>query len=64
MQEGEELAKQNKELVQANRQLIEEKDLHNVIVKEKILQSKSQSQEVRDSFAETSPKLTLFSCKG
>lgn len=51
VQEGEELAKQNKELVQANRQLIEEKDLHNVIVKEKILQSKSQSQEVKDLYA-------------
>ena len=46
VQEGEELQKQNKILMNANRQLIEEKDLHNVIVKEKILQAKAQAQEV------------------
>ncbi|KAJ3107444.1 hypothetical protein HDU97_004040 [Phlyctochytrium planicorne] len=48
VQEGEELSKQNAMLLRANRQLIEEKDLHNVIVKEKILQAKQQAQEIKD----------------
>ncbi|KAJ3224793.1 hypothetical protein HDU81_008346 [Chytriomyces hyalinus] len=48
VQEGEELAKQNKVLQLANRQLMEEKDLHNVIVKEKVLQVKQQAQEIKD----------------
>ncbi|KAJ3004874.1 UNVERIFIED_CONTAM: hypothetical protein HDU68_004864 [Siphonaria sp. JEL0065] len=48
VQEGEELSKQNRELLQANRQLMEEKDLHNVIVKEKVLQVKQQAQEIKD----------------
>lgn len=46
VQEGEELVKQNVSLSQNNRHLNEEKELHNVIVKEKILQSKQQAQEV------------------
>ena len=41
--ESEELSKANQQLAAANRQLIEEKNLHNTIVKEKILQTKSQS---------------------
>ncbi|KAI9327763.1 hypothetical protein BDR26DRAFT_78217 [Obelidium mucronatum] len=48
VQEGEELSKQNRALLQANRQLMEEKDLHNVIVKEKVLQVKQQAQEIKD----------------
>ncbi|KAJ3268505.1 hypothetical protein HDU76_011413, partial [Blyttiomyces sp. JEL0837] len=48
VQEGEELSRQNQTLVQSNRQLLEEKDLHNVIVKEKILQAKQQAQEIKD----------------
>ncbi|KAJ3111642.1 hypothetical protein HDU96_005501 [Phlyctochytrium bullatum] len=48
VQEGEELQKQNTMLLRANRQLMEEKDLHNVIVKEKILQAKQQAQEIKD----------------
>lgn len=46
VQEGEELGKTNTQLTQVNKQLLEEKDLHDVIVKEKILQTKQQSQEV------------------
>ncbi|KAJ3400609.1 hypothetical protein HDV05_001009, partial [Chytridiales sp. JEL 0842] len=48
VQEGEELQKQNALLMAANRQLMEEKDLHNVIVKEKILQAKQQAQEIKE----------------
>ncbi|KAJ3074238.1 hypothetical protein HDU98_011806 [Podochytrium sp. JEL0797] len=48
VEEGEELGKQNRALLLANRQLMEEKDLHNVIVKEKVLQVKQQSQEIKD----------------
>ncbi|KAL2916636.1 hypothetical protein HK105_203748 [Polyrhizophydium stewartii] len=48
VQEGEELAKMNAELVEANRQLTEEKDLHNVVVKEKIMQTKKQEQEIKE----------------
>lgn len=44
--EGDELNKNNMQLNQANRQLSDEKDLHNVIVKEKILQAKQQSLKV------------------
>ncbi|KAI8926332.1 hypothetical protein BC831DRAFT_232057 [Entophlyctis helioformis] len=48
VQEGEELSKANAELTESNRQLTEEKDLHNVIVKEKIMQSKQQEQEIKE----------------
>lgn len=48
VQEGEELVKQNVSLSQNNRHLSEEKELHNVIVKEKIMQSKQQAQEMKD----------------
>ncbi|KAJ3392087.1 hypothetical protein HDU84_004796 [Entophlyctis sp. JEL0112] len=48
VQESEELTKQNKALLEANRQLMEEKDLHNVIVKEKVLQVKQQAQEIKE----------------
>ncbi|KAJ3299312.1 hypothetical protein HK104_009431, partial [Borealophlyctis nickersoniae] len=48
VQEGEELTKSNMELAQTNRHLAEEKDLHDVIVKEKILQTKQQSHEIKD----------------
>ncbi|KAK6099782.1 hypothetical protein MT418_001167 [Batrachochytrium dendrobatidis] len=48
VQEGEELSKANIELTQANRQLSEEKDLHNVIVKEKIIKAKTQEKEIKD----------------
>ena len=47
VQEGEDLNKQNTELIEANRQLSEEKDLNNVIVKEKILQTKQQESEIK-----------------
>ncbi|ORY43712.1 hypothetical protein BCR33DRAFT_246834 [Rhizoclosmatium globosum] len=48
VEEGAELQKQNRALLQANRQLMEEKDLHNVIVKEKVLQVKQQAQEIKE----------------
>ena len=44
--EGDELSKVNNQLTQANRQLSDEKDLHNVIVKEKIMQARQQSVKV------------------
>ena len=46
VQEGEELSKQNHNLVESNRELVEEKDIHNVIVKEKIIQTKQNEKEV------------------
>jgi hypothetical protein len=46
VREGDELNKTNTHLSQANRQLSDEKDLHNVIVKEKIVQTRQQSQKV------------------
>ncbi|KAI9208040.1 uncharacterized protein BJ171DRAFT_636549 [Polychytrium aggregatum] len=46
VQEGEELAKQNAELKEHNRQLCEDRDMHNVIVKEKISQTRQQMEEI------------------
>ncbi|KAJ3224222.1 hypothetical protein HK099_000083 [Clydaea vesicula] len=47
VQEGEELKAKNLRLTEQNRFLLEEKELHNVIVKEKILQYKQQCQEIK-----------------
>ena len=44
--EGDEMSKSNTTLIQQNRQLLDEKDLHNVIIKEKIIQSKQQTIKV------------------
>ncbi|TPX67745.1 hypothetical protein SpCBS45565_g03666 [Spizellomyces sp. 'palustris'] len=46
VQEGEDLGKTNSRLSNVNKQLLEEKDFHDVIVKEKILQTKQQTKEV------------------
>ncbi|TPX62313.1 hypothetical protein PhCBS80983_g00426 [Powellomyces hirtus] len=46
--EGEEMTKTNLELANTNRQLLEEKNLHDVIVKEKIMQAKQQAKEIKD----------------
>lgn len=46
VEEGKELNRINHELMQRNRELSEENELHNVIVKEKILQAKKQEAEV------------------
>lgn len=46
VEEGVELNRLNNELLQKNRELSEENDLHGVIVKEKIVQCKKQEQEV------------------
>ena len=46
VEQGDELTKANTKLSVTNRQLEEEQDLHNVIVKEKIHQTKEQTQEV------------------
>ncbi|KAJ3017888.1 hypothetical protein HKX48_003303 [Thoreauomyces humboldtii] len=48
VQEGEEMAKTNAELVLVNRQLLDEKNLHDVIVKEKITQTKQQAREIKE----------------
>ncbi|KAI8819478.1 uncharacterized protein EV422DRAFT_534892 [Fimicolochytrium jonesii] len=48
VQEGEELNKANAELVLTNKQLLEEKNLHDVMVKEKILQNKQQSKDIKE----------------
>ena len=48
LEEGTELGKANSNLQAANRMLTEEKDIHNVIVKEKILQTRTQSHDVWD----------------
>ncbi|KAJ1556530.1 hypothetical protein HK405_002621, partial [Cladochytrium tenue] len=48
VQEGEELSRRNRELEEANRQLVEEKELHNVVVREKILQAKAHAQEAKE----------------
>ncbi|KAJ3128779.1 hypothetical protein HK098_003545 [Nowakowskiella sp. JEL0407] len=48
VQEGEELKKLNQKLLVENRRLKEESELHDVIVKEKILQNKQQSSEILD----------------
>jgi hypothetical protein len=44
--EGDELNKTNRQLSEVNRQLSDEKEIHNVVVKEKILQCKQQSVRV------------------
>ena len=44
--EGDELSKVNSHLSQTNRQLSDEKEINNVVVKEKIIQCKQQSQTV------------------
>ena len=46
VEEGKELNRINNELMQRNRELSEENELHGVIVKEKILQAKKQESEV------------------
>ncbi|EPZ33580.1 hypothetical protein O9G_000355 [Rozella allomycis CSF55] len=46
MQEREELLKQNNKLVDGNKDLVEEKKLHDEIVKQKIVQSKGQNLKV------------------
>jgi guanylate kinase len=46
VEQGEELSKVNTRLQSDNRKLEEDHDLHNVIVKEKIHQTKSQTVEV------------------
>lgn len=51
VQEGEELKKENARLSSQNKSLLEAKDLHDVIIKEKILQHKQQSQEIADLHA-------------
>ncbi|KAI8808503.1 hypothetical protein BJ742DRAFT_772166 [Cladochytrium replicatum] len=48
VQEGEDLSRRNSELVGTNRHLAEENDLHNVIVKQKIVHSQQQSAEIKD----------------
>ena len=44
--EGEDLQKLNNKLAITNKQLLEEKDLNSIIVKEKIMQSKKQNDQV------------------
>jgi len=44
--EGEDLHKMNTQLSITNKQLLEEKDLNSIIVKEKIMQSKKQNDQV------------------
>ncbi|KAI9103342.1 hypothetical protein DFS34DRAFT_364798 [Phlyctochytrium arcticum] len=51
VEEGEELGKSNSTLTQTNKYLLEEKELHDVIVKEKILQSKQQHREISELHA-------------
>lgn len=46
VQEGSELKKENERLAEANAILMEEKELHDVIIREKILQHKGQIKEV------------------
>jgi hypothetical protein len=46
VQEGADLKKDNERLSEANRILMEETELHDVIIKEKILQYKDQTREV------------------
>jgi hypothetical protein len=46
VEEGKELNRMSNELLQKNRELTEENELHHVIVKEKIMQSKKQESEV------------------
>jgi len=45
--EGEDLQKLNNQLSITNKQLLEEKDLNSIIVKEKIMQSKKQNDQVK-----------------
>jgi len=45
--EGEDLQKLNNKLAITNKQLLEEKDLNSIIVKEKIMQSKKQNDQVK-----------------
>ncbi|KAJ3181880.1 hypothetical protein HDU85_003395 [Gaertneriomyces sp. JEL0708] len=47
VEEEEEIGKTNHQLETINRKLLEEKDLHDFIVKEKILKGKLQDQEIR-----------------
>jgi hypothetical protein len=46
VEEGKELSKHNSKLLTSNRQLSEDHDIHDVIVKEKIHQTKIQTLEV------------------
>jgi hypothetical protein len=46
VEQGEELTKDNTKLLTSNRQLSEDHDIHDVIVKEKIHQTKIQTLEV------------------
>jgi len=45
--EGEDLHKMNTQLSITNKQLLEEKDLNSIIVKEKIMQSKKQNDQIK-----------------
>lgn len=47
--EGDELNKTNAQLSQTNRHLSDEKEIHNVVVKEKIMQCKQQSETVNNA---------------
>ena len=47
IKEGEDLTEKNVKLEAKNRSLLEEKELHNFIVKEKILQTKQLTNEVK-----------------
>ncbi|ORX84940.1 hypothetical protein BCR32DRAFT_242164 [Anaeromyces robustus] len=46
--EGEDLQKLNNQLSITNKQLIEEKDLNSIIIKEKIMQSKKQNDKIKE----------------
>jgi len=46
--EGEDLQKLNNQLSITNKQLMEEKDLNSIIVKEKIMQSKKQNDQIKE----------------
>lgn len=48
LEEGTQLGKANNQLQATNRMLSEEKDMHNVIVKEKILQTRTQSVDIKE----------------
>lgn len=48
VQEGSDLKRENERLAEANRVLAEEKELHDVIIKEKIMQHKEQCKEVHE----------------
>lgn len=50
IREGEDLQKHNVALIEQNRNFAEEKSLHDMIVKEKIIQTKSQETTVRVAF--------------